>query len=78
MNKVKRKNLHGDKITRETTNEYKLGKYVKNIGRGQIFLNGGDRHSLGRGGYRNSSEGVQTFMRECTDILEREGRQTFI
>ena len=45
MNKVKRKNLHGDKITRETTNEYKLGKYVKKISRGQIFLNGGDRHS---------------------------------
>ena len=36
-------------------NEYKLGKYVKN---------GGDRHSLGEGGYKHSSEGVQTFMRE--------------
>ena len=36
----------------------------------QTFIRGG--------GYRHSSEGVQTFMRECTDILEREGRQTFI
>ena len=38
MKKVKRKNLYDEKISRERTNEYKLGKYVKN---------GGDRHSLG-------------------------------
>ena len=69
VKKVKRKNLYGEKISRERTNEYKLGKYVKKWGR-QTFIRGG--------GYKHSSEGVQTFMREWTDILEREGRQTFI
>ena len=55
MKKVKRKNLYGEKISRERTNEYKLGKYVKKWGR-QTFIRGG--------GYKHSSEGVQTFMRE--------------
>ena len=32
MKKVKRKNLYGEKISRERTNEYKLGKYVKQEG----------------------------------------------
>ena len=60
MKKVKRKNLYGEKISRERTNEYKLGKYVKK--------NWGDRHSLGGG--------IQTFFRGGTDIYERMNRHS--
>ena len=41
MKKVKLKSPHSEKNTRVRTNEYKL----KNMGRRQIFLNGGDRYS---------------------------------
>ena len=36
VKKVKRKNLYGEKISRERTNEYKLGKYVKKMGETDI------------------------------------------
>ena len=48
MKKVKRKNLYGETISRERTNEYKLGKYVKKWGR-QTFIRGGIQ-TLFRGG----------------------------
>ena len=60
MKKVKRKNLYGEKISRERTNEYKMGKYVKKWGR-QTFIGG---------------RGIQTFFRGGTDIYERMNRHS--
>ena len=52
MKKVKRKNLYGEKISRERTNEYKLGKYVKKMGETDIHWGKGDTNILQRG-YRH-------------------------